>query len=269
MKKIINNFLNHFGYQIVSKKIFDKLSDIPNFIYLWNQLDLEQREFISPYIAKSRSQYLQDLFVISQIQKRNIPKYFVEFGATNGINFSNTYCLEKYFNWSGILAEPARVWHDDLYTNRSCIIDKRCVYTISGESLEFFETLNPNTLFENSSPELSVLKKYLESDDWAQNIRKQNSIEYMVESVSLNDLLLEHDAPSHIGYMSIDTEGGELQILENFNFINYRIEIISIEHNSNPLVRESIKKFLTNFGYNRVYDDLFCADDIYIIDKRE
>ena len=58
----------------------------------------------------SKSQLRQDLFVLSETNfKRN--GYFVEFGAASGFQLSNTYLLEQNFSWSGILAEPAKVWH--------------------------------------------------------------------------------------------------------------------------------------------------------------
>ena len=69
-----------------------------------------------------KAQIGQDIFVLFSLSwKRN--GYFVEFGATNGVDLSNTYLLEKNFNWNGILAEPAKVWHKDLVSNRNVSVD--------------------------------------------------------------------------------------------------------------------------------------------------
>ena len=70
------------------------------------------------YIDLSKSQIRQDLFVLSELRfKQN--GYFVDFGATNGLDISNSYLLETQFNWKGILAEPAKKWHKDLKKQKS------------------------------------------------------------------------------------------------------------------------------------------------------
>lgn len=46
---------------------------------------------------KSNAQFHQDLFVISQIDLIDEHFYFVEFGATNGVDLSNTLLFEREF----------------------------------------------------------------------------------------------------------------------------------------------------------------------------
>ena len=72
--------------------------------------------------AHAKSQLGQDLFALYSLSwKRG--GFFVEFGATNGVDLSNTYLLEKDFDLIGILAEPVAVWHAELTRNRSVAID--------------------------------------------------------------------------------------------------------------------------------------------------
>jgi FkbM family methyltransferase len=260
--KVTNKLLKLFGFRLIE---IQKFNEIPIFTNLWNAINEDKKSLISQYLIFSKSQYAQDLFVISQLVEKDLPKYFIEFGATNGISWSNTYILEKYFKWDGILSEPARTWEIELRNNRNCIIDTRCVYQNSKDFVEFSETLNPNSEFAVSSPELSTISKFTNNKDWASNIRKNNSIRYLVETVSLNDLLIQHNAPYNIGYLSIDTEGSELEILRNFDFTKYKIEIISVEHNHNKENRNELYELLVKNGYKRKHDNMFGADDIYVL----
>ncbi len=75
----------------------------------------------------SKSQIQQDLFALAMNNFKD-SGYFVEFGAANGVDTSNTWLMENNFGWKGILAEPARVRHADLKKSRNCHIDTRCVW---------------------------------------------------------------------------------------------------------------------------------------------
>lgn len=200
---------------------------------------------------KSRSQLKQDLFVLLETNfKTN--GFFVEFGATNGRDLSNTYLLEKEFNWSGILAEPAKFWHKDLNKNRVCNIEMNCVYSDSISELDFNEAIET---------ELSTIKKYNDYD-WASKKRK-NGTGYKVKTISLVDLLIKHNAPKVIDYLSIDTEGSEYEILSHFDFESYQFRVITCEHNYTKM-REKIYDLLVSKGYSRKYVGLSKWDDWYI-----
>ncbi len=197
----------------------------------------------------SHSQINQDIFVLSQLNGLS-SGFFVEFGATDGVGLSNTFQLEKVFGWTGILVEPGRNWKEKLAVNRDCHKDFRCVTAKSGDLVHFMES---------SSPELSTIKGFEGSDE---NLR-ETSNSYDVESVSLEDLLDENKAPKIIDYLSIDTEGSEFLILENFNFNKYKFRVITCEHNFTEN-RDKIHKLLIQKGYRRVWSEFTQFDDWYI-----
>ena len=85
-------------------------------------------------LSKSKAQLKQDLIVLSQLKfKEN--GFFVEFGATNGLNLSNSYLLENSFNWKGVLSEPSPQWHEVLKENRKYTKIKKNVF---GQRVEKF-----------------------------------------------------------------------------------------------------------------------------------
>jgi FkbM family methyltransferase len=209
-------------------------------------------ERLMPIMINSRAQLRQDLFVLSETGWKR-EGYFVEFGATNGLYDSNTYLLETEFLWTGILAEPAKVWMKQLKANRpKSFIETLCVWKDSNSSLTFNETVNPA---------FSTIGSFSDKDGHMKARRRGRK--YEVNTISLNDLLTKHQAPKDIDYLSIDTEGSEYEILKSFNFGVYNIRIITVEHNYMPQ-RELIFALLTSFGYKRKYENISAFDDWYV-----
>lgn len=203
-------------------------------------------------LDKSKSQIRQDIFVLGELGfKRD--GFFVEFGATNGLDLSNTYLLEKEFDWRGILAEPARVWHKELKKNRNAVVDFECVWKETGQTLDFNEVDDAG---------LSTISDFSSRDLHSEARKKGHT--YSVNTISLEDLLNRYDAPHRIDYLSIDTEGSEYDILKNYNFDAYRISVITCEHNFTNN-RQKIYDLLTSKGYKRKYEDLSEFDDWYVL----
>jgi hypothetical protein len=181
--------------------------------------------------------------------------FFVEFGATDGKSISNTFLLEEERGWTGILCEPGRIWHPDLKDNRSCVLDFRCVYSTSELSLTFVET---------ATAEYSTIKGYEAND--LQSGKRNEATPYYVESVSLIDLLRQHNAPNFIELLSVDTEGSEFDILSAFDFKSYEFGVIAVEHNYSAS-REKTHALLLANGYKRVLQDYSLWDDWYFSAK--
>ena len=202
-------------------------------------------------LPNSQSQLRQDLFVLSHCSFKK-GGYFVEFGATDGKTLSNTWLLEKQFGWSGILAEPGRGWHERLRNERSARIDTDCVWSQSDADLEFIEAENA---------ELSTLASHADGDEHARS--RRNARHYRVNTISLNDLLARHHAPSQIDYLSIDTEGSEFEILGALDFSAYSFATITCEHNFTAN-RERIHALLREHGYVRKCEAVSRFDDWYV-----
>jgi len=202
-------------------------------------------------IRNFKSQLGQDVLALS-VKGSSQPGFFVEFGATNGFDLSNTHMLETKFGWDGILSEPARQWQKSLKANRKCSIDSRCVYSVSGESVSFTEA---------KFGELSTISGYGHGDSVSS--AREVAAAYEVETVSLIDLLKMYGAPSHIDFLSIDTEGSEFEILRSFDFDSYKFGLICVEHNYTPN-RVKIFELLSASGYERIFEHLSDFDDWYV-----
>jgi len=252
LKYYLNKILKIFNLKLLKYSTFLELTKFQKEFFDFKIIKFMHKENILnnlKYLDLSKSQLRQDIFVLNEL---NFKKggYFVEFGGANGKFLSNTYLLEKEFNWSGILVEPSKIFHEEIFNNRNCIIDKRVVWKKSGLKLLFAE---------DRFPELSTLKEFINNDS---HVRNSNN-EYEVNTISLNDLLTEYNAPKQIDYLSIDTEGSEYDILYNFDFKNYQFRVITCEHNYTKR-RELIKKLLLSNGYIRKFSEISEYEDWYI-----
>ena len=205
------------------------------FIFIWytwyntKELDLKT----------TYSQFKQDLDVIEYLKhKKN--GYFIDIGATNGIDISNTYLLEKKYNWNGICIEPQDSYYNKLIKNRKCHTDNSLVFSEAGKELNFSE-----------AGDLGGITDYI---DISKQTKKTTD--------TLNNILIKYNAPRYIDYMSLDTEGSELEILKGIDFDKYKFGIMNIEHNNVEPRRTNIRKFLENKGY-KFYKEKD-VDDFYI-----
>lgn len=213
-------------------------------------------EFITSYQGPRYSQLQQDVLVLA-VTGQKTQGYFVEFGVMDGEFASNTYLLETQYQWTGILAEPGRRFHESISCKRQCHIDHRAVTAETGQRLRFQEM--------STDEGMSGLVDFFDPREVHYRRRSQTaSVFYDVETVSLNDLLDHYRAPDHIDYISMDTEGSEPTILEAFDFGRRRIDLWTIEHNRLESARNHIWDIMISNGYQRVLEPYSQYDDWYI-----
>ena len=198
----------------------------------------------------SHSQIGQDLRVVEFYNNKE-DGFFIEVGASNGIYLSNTYLLETEYKWKGICCEPIPDRFQELVINRpNSVCYNQAVYSESGLSL-IFDIANNFDLLSGISEHIDAYKLNVDSN--------KTSIE--VQTISLLDVLDKANAPKFIEYMSLDTEGSELEIIKNFDFEKYTFGLIDVEHNYCEPRRTEIKNLLLSKGY--IYKGENKWDDMY------
>jgi FkbM family methyltransferase len=136
---------------------------------------------------------------------------------------------------------------------RRCHVSDLCVYSRSGETLSFIAA---------QKGELSRLAR-IKPHDGHEARRQASFVEVMVQTISLNDLLTMYEAPPVIDYMSIDTEGSEFKILQNFDFGRWDVRAMTVEHN-NTSAEGKIDALLFANGYRRVWPQISRFDAWYV-----
>lgn len=205
------------------------------------------------FLDITKSQCFQDVWVLWETLKRGRSKgFFVEFGAWNGIDDSNTYSLQFYHKWEGILAEPIPGMKEVIHKfrdNGKVHISGEAVTDSTGDEVDFFVSAVKN---------LSALDEY-KTLDYNAVKRVQEGELVKVKTITLFDLLEKYKAPVEVDYISVDTEGNELSLLRKFfkdNKNKYVVHTWTVEHNYNPnTIRELYDLFVSN-GYERVHTRL-------------
>lgn len=216
-------------------------------IVLWYK-NYKYQQFIKT-LKNTYSQFGQDLDVLNYLKyKKN--GYFIDVGATNGIDISNTYLLEKKYNWDGICIEPQDSYYNELIKNRNCYTDNSLLFSEKDKEFDFSETN------DGLAGITEYINKHLDA-------KKSKQVKKITDT--LNNILIKYNAPKYIDYMSLDTEGSELEILKGIDFNKYKFGYMTIEHNFVEPQRSDIRHFLENKGYK--YYKEKDVDDYYILIK--
>lgn len=207
-------------------------------------------------------QFLQDGFVYETFFKNKQGGVFVDIGANRPVVDSNTYFLETMMGWRGVCIEPSPKLFAELKEKRnSCCLNVAVTPSQEGklQFMQFDKLHGLSGLVENynaySKEQIERLSR--EHNDPPQIIS--------VNAIPINTVL-ESQQLFHVDFMSLDIEGGELEILKAIDFNRFYIDIISVENNwEDPWYHEaknsSIRKYMESSGYE--YVTKLGVDEVY------
>lgn len=246
-KTVLNNFQEHGIDYFISLNIWD---------YDWHFFEYLDKTSNSAM----QSQYKQDLFIHAYLCKNKQNGFFVDVGAHNGIKWSNSYFFEKECGWLGICIEPIKAAFDELKTMRNAI----CINACAGKKNEKADFFN----VQGSPDQLSGLvksyhpshKKRMEKEVQED---KSNIIIQKISVYTLQKIFEEHNI-TYVDYLSLDTEGSEMEILQGIDFDQVYIKAMTIE---NMYFGKELSNFMLSKGFKKVAR-LFNCDDVYVNIKK-
>ena len=156
--------------------------------------------------------------------------FYIEAGAYDGVLQSNTKFLEEELSWTGILIEPSPKVFLNLEKNRPNNINvNKCLVASEYQ----FETISGS--FDNG-PMSSVGNM--------RNIENAQLIDVPCEPLYK---ILDYLDVQKIDFMTVDTEGYELDVLDGLNLEKYRPTYLLVEIYETH--KEAIITYLTGFNY--------------------
>jgi len=217
-------------------------------------------EYVRPFYPPYYSQCGQDKFVNEHLFKNKENGVFVDIGAHDGVSLSNTYFFENKLGWTGICIEPFYELFEQLVASRSkkTICLPFAIANFDGES-KFLKVEGPpemlSGLLEYYDP------RHLQRVDKEVEERGGKKVIINMQVRKLQTIFKKYNLKS-IDFMSIDTEGSELEVLKSIDFDEVEIHAIAVENNYRD---NSICDFLTTKGF--VLLRKLMGDDIYVYKK--
>jgi FkbM family methyltransferase len=172
--------------------------------------------FYNPPYANCYHDLYNDLFYKEVIFKNKSNGYYVEIGGLDGVVNSQSFIFEKVLGWDGIVVEPNPFWKYSLEDNRKCKISNSAISNREGTAIFECRENHGFSGLKSSTNETRI---------------SDVTSEVEVQTITLYNLLNSYNSPDIIDWVSIDTEGAEIDIITKFFEENdkYTINLINCE----------------------------------------
>jgi FkbM family methyltransferase len=211
---------------------------------------------------RSFSQFGEDVAAIRYFRMK-LGGIYVDIGAYDGIHLSNTAMLELQYGWHGVLVEPIKSVHDRMVESRPGSV---CIHgAVSAEKgpLHFTYSAADGGMLSGTAFDPRHQARVEE-----ESRRQHAPVEFLlVSAIHPNEVLRTAAAlapwgpdEKAIDFLSIDTEGTELDILRSIDWNAFRPKLLCVE---NHFQERHQSDFLHSVGYRRTGKTLGYCNDFY------
>jgi hypothetical protein len=188
-------------------------------------------------------------------ERFKVPGYFLEIGCWKGDLISQTYYLEKNKGWTGLCVDPFPY----SFEKRTC---KLCKKAISGDGkVREFVRVSIDRRYGGDVSYFSGFKDSIQTH-W-DLISEFCDYEIIgLETITFTQLAEIYVIPQFVEFLSVDTEGSELEIFQTIPFDKFSFGLIVFEHNRNDVVKNEVGEILVKNGYHLL--EALQVDDVYV-----
>jgi FkbM family methyltransferase len=180
----------------------------------------------------------------------------IEVGATDGVYYSNTYHFEKN-GWECLCIEPVLDTFNKLKNNR-----KNCLnFAISSKNKDDvdFELFTIKGVDQPHSAMSGLQVDDVLVNDIQKHFSNVERKTIKTQTRRLDWCIENYFNYDEIDFISIDTEGNELDVLKSFNVNSYNLKLLIIENNYNT---PEIENYLKQFGWKK--DQRSFVNDFFV-----
>jgi FkbM family methyltransferase len=196
------------------------------------------------YAFQGQSKEDRDLYNFFFCNKTN--GTFVELGALNGVIFSNTRFFERSMGWSGLLIEASPASAAALRENRANPKNGILAEGVCPDGQGTMPFLVDGGSAMNGNPDTmnDVFKNQFHP------VQNQKEIHVPCRSLSTQvGEFVRRAGVDHIDFFSLDVEGGELAVLQTYDFhVPVHCWVIEMD-GTNPDKDEGVRQLLAQRGY--------------------
>ena len=216
------------------------------------------KQTMKPFVLKNKllSKLLgKEFFGLNNLDKKILDYvntsngYFVELGANDGITQSNTKHFELYKGWRGVLIEPSPKQFKKLKRFRN---SRNLFYNCACVSFDFpkatIELLYSNLMSVALEGRNDIQDPLAHAIAGESHSEREKTFKFQAQARTLQSILDESNSPKLIDLLSLDVEGGELEVLGGVDFERTNFRYIIIETRSISAVRQ----FLADRNYKEI-----------------
>ncbi len=198
--------------------------------------------------------YSQSQQIESYVEQFFSKGFFLEIGCWDGSLISQTLYLEQK-GWQGLCVDP----FPRGFVDRKCMLCNQAI-SADGKPREFLWV----TTDRRDGGDVSYFSGFKDSVRIHLPMIEEfcNYTVTMVDTITIPQLYKQYSLPQFIEFLSVDTEGSELEIFSSIDLDICKFGIISFEHNYDENVRRTIGGRLERCGY-RLLQQL-AVDDVYV-----